>query len=39
VRNWFLRPDAPPDPKAKPSFSGVAWLYDGIRVPTAPPQG
>lgn len=39
VRNWFLRPDAPPDPKAKPSFSGVAWLYDGITVPSAPPEG
>jgi len=39
VRNWFLRPEAPPDPKAKPSFSGVAWLYDGIQVPTAPPGG
>jgi len=41
VRNWFLRPDAPPDQdaKAKPNFSGVAWLYDGITVPTAPPVG
>ena len=39
VRNWFLRPSAPPDPKAKPTFSGVAWLYDGITVPTAPPAG
>lgn len=39
VRNGFLRPDAPPDPGAKPTFSGVAWLYDGIQVQTAPPGG
>ena len=38
VRNWFLQPAAPPEPKAKPSFSGVAWLYDGIQVPSAPPD-
>ena len=37
VRNWFLAPAPNADPKAKPSFEGVAWLYDGIRVPTAPP--
>ena len=40
VRNWFLAPrprstaDGAPD--ARPSFEGVAWLYDGIRVPTTP---
>ncbi|MBI3374881.1 MAG: 3-hydroxybenzoate 6-monooxygenase [Betaproteobacteria bacterium] len=33
VRNWFLAPRPGADPKAKPSFEGVAWLYDGIRVP------
>jgi len=37
VRNWFLAPKPGADPRAKPSFEGVAWLYDGIRVPTAPP--
>jgi len=37
VRNWFLAPRPGADPEAKPSFEGVAWLYDGIRVPTAPP--
>lgn len=37
VRNWFLAPKTGVDPGAKPSFEGVAWLYDGIRVPTAPP--
>ncbi len=36
VRNWFLGPKPGADPKAKPSFEGVAWLYEGIRVPTAP---
>ena len=37
VRNWFLAPGAKADPGAKPSFEGVAWLYDGIRIPTAAP--
>ena len=37
VRNGFLAPRPGADPNAKPSFEGVAWLYDGIRVPTAPP--
>ncbi|TAK41895.1 MAG: 3-hydroxybenzoate 6-monooxygenase [Betaproteobacteria bacterium] len=37
VRNWFLAPKPGADPNARPSFEGVAWLYDGIRVPTAPP--
>lgn len=37
VRNWFLAPRPGADPNAKPSFEGVAWLYDGIRVPAAPP--
>ncbi len=37
VRNWFLAPKPGADPNAGPSFEGVAWLYDGIRVPTAPP--
>ncbi len=35
VRNWFLAPPPDADPKAKPGFEGVAWLYDGIRVPSA----
>jgi 2-polyprenyl-6-methoxyphenol hydroxylase-like FAD-dependent oxidoreductase len=26
-----------PKPGAAPDFEGVAWLYDGIRVPAAPP--
>ena len=33
VRNWFLAPKPNADPNAKPSFEGMAWLYDGIRVP------
>ncbi|TAK42537.1 MAG: 3-hydroxybenzoate 6-monooxygenase [Betaproteobacteria bacterium] len=37
VRNWFLASKPGADPNARPSFEGVAWLYDGIRVPTAPP--
>ncbi len=37
VRNWFLAPRPGAAPDAKPSFEGVAWLYDGIRVPTQPP--
>jgi salicylate hydroxylase len=37
VRNWFLAPGARSDPGAKPSFEGVAWLYDGIRIPSAAP--
>jgi len=37
VRNWFLAPKQGADSNAKPTFEGVAWLYDGIRVPTAPP--
>ncbi len=36
VRNWFLAPRPDADPNAKPSFEGVAWLYDGIRAPTSP---
>ena len=37
VRNWFLAPGPQSDPGAKPSFEGVAWLYDGIRIPSAAP--
>jgi salicylate hydroxylase len=37
VRNWFLAPKPGADPNTKPTFEGVAWLYDGIRVPSAPP--
>src|SRR5436190_1128110 len=37
VRNWFLAPGPKADPGAQPSFEGVAWLYDGIRIPTAAP--
>ena len=36
VRNAFLAPKPGADPQARPSFEGVAWLYDGIRVPAAP---
>ena len=36
VRNWLLAPKPNADPAAKPSFEGMAWLYDGIRVPSAP---
>jgi salicylate hydroxylase len=38
VRNWFLAPKPGADPNARPSFEGVAWLYDGITVPAAPPM-
>ncbi len=34
VRNWLLAPKPNADPGAKPSFEGMAWLYDGIRVPS-----
>ncbi len=34
VRNWLLAPKPSADPGAKPSFEGMAWLYDGIRVPS-----
>jgi len=37
VRNWFLAPGSKADPGAKPSFESVAWLYDGIRIPSAAP--
>ena len=37
VRNWFLAPGPKADPGAKPSFEGVAWLYDGISIPSAAP--
>jgi 2-polyprenyl-6-methoxyphenol hydroxylase-like FAD-dependent oxidoreductase len=37
VRNWFLAPGPRSDPGAKPSFEGVAWLYDGISIPSAVP--
>jgi 3-hydroxybenzoate 6-monooxygenase len=37
VRNWFLAPGPQSDPSAKPSFEGVAWLYDGISIPSAAP--
>jgi salicylate hydroxylase len=36
VRNWFLAPRPDTDPNAKPSFEGVAWLYDGVQVPSVP---
>jgi 2-polyprenyl-6-methoxyphenol hydroxylase-like FAD-dependent oxidoreductase len=39
VRNWFLAPKPGADPNARPSFEGLAWLYDGIRVPSAAPSG
>ncbi|HUJ86183.1 MAG TPA: 3-hydroxybenzoate 6-monooxygenase [Burkholderiales bacterium] len=35
LRNQFLAPRPGADPDA-PSFEGIAWLYDGIRVPAAP---
>src|SRR5512146_442585 len=35
LRNQFLAPKPGADP-ANPSFEGIAWLYDGIRVPAAP---
>jgi salicylate hydroxylase len=37
VRNWFLAPRPGTDPDAKPSFEGMAWLYDGFPIPTQPP--
>ncbi len=36
LRNQFLAPNPGSDPD-NPSFEGVAWLYDGIKVPSAPP--
>jgi hypothetical protein len=35
LRNQFLAPKPGAD-TARPSFEGVAWLYDGITLPTAP---
>jgi 2-polyprenyl-6-methoxyphenol hydroxylase-like FAD-dependent oxidoreductase len=35
LRNQFLAPKPDADP-ANPGFEGIAWLYDGIRVPAAP---
>lgn len=35
LRNQFLAPKPGAD-LANPSFEGIAWLYDGIRVPAAP---
>ncbi|MGA7986385.1 MAG: 3-hydroxybenzoate 6-monooxygenase [Burkholderiales bacterium] len=34
LRNQFLAPKPGADP-GQPSFEGIAWLYDGIKVPTA----
>jgi 2-polyprenyl-6-methoxyphenol hydroxylase-like FAD-dependent oxidoreductase len=36
LRNQFLAPKPGSDPD-NPSFEGVAWLYDGIKVPSAAP--
>jgi salicylate hydroxylase len=36
LRNNLFVPKPGTDPKAPPTFDGVAWLYDGIEVPTAP---
>ncbi|HXZ92980.1 MAG TPA: 3-hydroxybenzoate 6-monooxygenase [Burkholderiales bacterium] len=36
LRNQFLAPKPGTDPE-NPGFEGMAWLYDGIRVPSAPP--
>jgi 3-hydroxybenzoate 6-monooxygenase len=36
LRNQFLAPKPGADPE-NPGFEGMAWLYDGIRVPSAPP--
>jgi len=36
LRNQFLAPKPGADP-GQPSFEGIAWLYDGIKVPTAAP--
>lgn len=35
LRNQFLAPKPGAD-SDRPSFEGIAWLYDGIGVPTAP---
>jgi 3-hydroxybenzoate 6-monooxygenase len=35
LRNQFLSPKPGADPD-RPSFEGVAWLYDGVRPPGAP---
>jgi salicylate hydroxylase len=35
LRNWIVGTK----PGARPSFEGMAWLYDGIRVPRAPRAG
>ena len=37
VRNWFLAPAPKAHPGAPPSFEAMAWLYEGIQVPEAPP--
>jgi salicylate hydroxylase len=37
LRNQFLAPKPGADPE-NPSFAGVAWLYEGIRVPTRAPS-
>jgi len=36
LRNQFLAPKPGADP-GQPGFEGIAWLYDGIKVPTAAP--
>ena len=36
LRNQFLAPKPGAD-RDQPSFEGIAWLYDGIKVPTAAP--
>ena len=36
LRNQFLAPSPGAD-SGDPSFEGIAWLYDGIKVPAAPP--
>jgi 2-polyprenyl-6-methoxyphenol hydroxylase-like FAD-dependent oxidoreductase len=36
LRNQFLALKPGTDPE-NPGFEGMAWLYDGIRVPSAPP--
>jgi hypothetical protein len=36
LRNQFLAPGPGSDPH-NPSFEGVAWLYDGIKLPSAAP--
>jgi len=37
LRNQFLAPKPGADP-GQPSFEGIAWLYDGIKVPAAAPD-